>query len=327
VLLFGAQSSRDAGMFDRLEAVDPVVGRRARERAARHAAGDPTDFSSNRTIQVSVVAATLGWLEVVNNAGLTSTASAGLSLGEYAHLVDIGALDAESALALVAQRGALYDTGPDGAMAAIFPAARYELGPLLERIAAAHGGATALAPAVFNSPTQTVVAGSHAAVAELMEAAEDELYARGVIVEDRIPMHTLRFHPVAEPFRAVLAQARWTGRARVAYRPNVGGTVAPSDSDTIVDCLARHVWNAVQWRDTVDGLVAAYPDAVFLETGPRTVLRDLMMRRWHQGRTVFAVDALDARRDTFAQSVTATLAEVARALGEAKPIQVSEGVA
>ena len=319
IMLFGGQSSRDLGIFDRLEAVAPRIGAHARARASHYAGGDPTDFSSNKTIQVSVLAATLGWLELVNAAGLQSTASAGLSLGEYAHLVDLGALPAEGALEVVAARGALYDRGPDGAMAAIFPAAWEELRPLVERVAAAHGGARALAPAVFNSPSQTVVAGSRTALDALIEAADEELFARGVIVEERIPMHTPRFEPVAAPFRAVLQSAQWTGRARVSYRANVSGRVADPDRDTVIDHLTRHVYQPVHWRTTVDALASEYHDAVFLEVGPRTVLRDLMLRRWHPGRAVFAIDDPDAGPEQAWERATATVAAVKRALHDAEP--------
>jgi [acyl-carrier-protein] S-malonyltransferase len=301
-------------MFDRLAAADPHAGAVARARAARHVVGDPTDFSSNRTIQVSVTAVTLGWLGVVAGRGLRAAASAGLSLGEYAHLVDLEALEPDDAVALVATRGELYDQGPEGVMAAVFPVAWEELSPLVERIAGAHGGGAALAPAVFNSPTQTVVGGSRAAVAELVKAAEDELYAQGVIVEERVPMHTPRLEPVAARLEAALRAAPWTGRARVAYRPNVTAAPSAADPPTLVDRLTRHVHQPVLWRDTVDGLAEQHPDAVFLEVGPRTVLRDLMRRRWHAGRDVFALDDPDAPPEGARERVAATLDAVMVAL-------------
>jgi [acyl-carrier-protein] S-malonyltransferase len=319
VLLFGGQSSRDAGMFDRLEAADPVAGEAARRRAARYLSGPITDFSSNQTVQVSVTSVTLGWLEVLGEAGLRSTESAGLSLGEYAHLVDMGALDPEDAVALVAMRGELYDRGPLGAMAAIFPAAWEDLAPLLERVAAEHGGVEALAPAVFNSPSQTVVGGTRAAVDALIEAAEEELFARGVVVEERIPMHTPRFQPVTAPFRAVLHAAPWTGRARVRYRPNLTGSPSASDPATLVSCLSRHVTEPVRWMSTVDALVSEYPDALFLEIGPRTVLRDLMLRRWHADKEVLSVDDPEVPLEAVAERVAATLEHVKQALHEPVP--------
>ena len=327
VLLFGGQSSRDAGMFDRLGAADARIGAQARARAVRHVAGDPTDFSANRTIQVSVLAVTLGWLDVTRAAGLRSTASAGLSLGEYAHLVDIGALDADDAIDLVAARGALYDDGPAGAMAAVFPASWDALEPIVWRIAHAYGGEDALAPAVFSSPAQTVVAGSRPAVDALMEAAEAELYARSVVVEDRIPMHAPLFAPVAAQFHVVLQDVRWR-RARAIYRPNVTGRPADARPRTLVDCLTRHVCQAVRWRDTVDALVRAYPDAVFLEVGPRTVLRDLMRRRWHAARDVFAVDEPADGGAAYSAAAT-TLAAVRAALprGPAERAALARGPA
>jgi [acyl-carrier-protein] S-malonyltransferase len=315
VLLFGGQSSRDAGMFDRLESADPSIGLAARERAMRWLDGSITDFSSNRTVQVSVLSVTLGWLELVRAAGLRSTASAGLSLGEYAHLVDVGALRPDDAVRLVAERGALYDQGPAGAMAAVFPAAWEELAPLVEKVAAAHGGADALSPAVFNSPSQTVVGGSRLALDELIALADEELYARGIVVEERIPMHTPRFAPVADPFGRALERAAWTGPVRVAYRPNVTGLPSPADRDTIVSSLTHHVSKPVRWRETVDALVDELPDAVFLETGPRTVLRDLMLRRWHADRRVLALDDPEIPLEAVHEKVAATLAQVREALG------------
>lgn len=312
VLLFGGQSSRDERMFDRLEAADPVVGARARRQAEELVGGDPTDFATNRTVQISVTAVTLGWLDVANARGLHSAASAGLSLGEYAHLVDIGAIAPDDCLELVERRGRLYDQGPDGAMAAIFPAAWEELAPLVELVA--NGGRTALAPAVFNSPTQTVVAGAREGLATLIDAAEEELYARGVVVEDRIPMHTPLFEPVSKPFRRVLDDAPWKGEARMDYWPNVTAEPTPADPATVRECLARHVFEPVRWHATIDALVATHPDGVFLEVGPRTVLRDLMLRRWHADRDVFAIDDPDLPTDSVSAEVASTLDAVRKAL-------------
>ncbi len=55
--------------------------------------------------------------------GLATEASADqslrLSTGEYSHVVDIGALDLESALALVDERGRCYDEAPEGVMVTV----------------------------------------------------------------------------------------------------------------------------------------------------------------------------------------------------------------
>jgi [acyl-carrier-protein] S-malonyltransferase len=301
-------------MFDRLDGAHPGAGAWAREAAGQRVEGSITDFSSNATIQVSVCAVTLGWLEVLGGLGLTSAASAGLSLGEYAHLVDLGALDPASALDLVAARGRLYDAGPEGCMAAIFPAAWDDLVPLVSRLSEREGWEHDLAPAVFNSPSQTVVGGSRRAVEALMEVAEEELYAHGTLIEERVPMHTPRFSPVAPLLAEALEGTPWRS-GRGEYWPNVTGTADLAEPERFIAMLTRHVFEPVRWKETVDALVARHPDGVFVEVGPRTVLRDLMARRWHTDVTVFAIDPVDGGRDGYDTSVRRTMEEVARAVG------------
>ncbi|MDZ7592564.1 MAG: hypothetical protein U5L05_18205 [Rubrivivax sp.] len=59
-----------------------------------------------------------------------------------------------------------------------------------------------------NSPTQCVVAGEAGAVAELLRRAEEEHFAGGQVIEQRIPMHTARFATVVERFLVPRARAR-----------------------------------------------------------------------------------------------------------------------
>ena len=77
--------------------------------------------------------------------------SLGLSLGEYNHLVHIGALRFTDALRLVNARGAAYDAGPAGVMASVFPLSLEELEQVVAR-ARNHG---ALEIVNLNSPPRT----------------------------------------------------------------------------------------------------------------------------------------------------------------------------
>ncbi len=287
VLLFAGQSSRDAAMFDRLATVDADVASRA---AALLPKGWER-FETNQQIQVSVTAANLAWLELLRAHDIEPVASAGLSLGEYAHLVEIGALDPDVALELVEERGRLYDAGPDGCMAAIYPATWSEIAPLVGATESEFGPGS-VAPAVFASPTQTVVGGERAAVEALIEACDEDLFTMSSFVEDHIPMHTPRFEPVASALAAALEAADFTRGERV-YWANTRGEPTEPTADTIRSRLREHVFCPVRWHQTIDGLVAAHPEAVFLEVGPRTVLRDLMKRRWHSEVVVHAVDDPD----------------------------------
>jgi malonyl CoA-acyl carrier protein transacylase len=127
-------------------------------------------------------------------------------------------------------------------------------------------------------------------------------------------MHTPRFTPVAPPFRAVLEGTRWASAPRADYWPNVTATATAATAATVVDHLTRHVLEPVLWRDTVDRLAARYPDAVFVEPGPGTVIRDLMARRWHPGLETLALDDPEAPAGDRAERARATLDEIARRL-------------
>ncbi|RVU45044.1 ACP S-malonyltransferase [Rubrivivax rivuli] len=294
VFVFPGQSSRDAGLFRRLDALSPGAGTQAQARAeAAMGRACSASFDHNLDIQCCVLAASLAWLRLAEAAGLRAQASAGLSLGEYAHLVHIGALDEAAAMALVAARGRCYDAGPSGAMAALFPMAAPEAQALCERVCLAQGDPQAVAVSNFNSPQQVVVAGTQAAVDAVLEGADAEHGVLGHVIERRIPMHVVRFEPVAQALQPALRAAPWQA-PRLDYWPNVDGCAMNDVTPArLQQSLARHVHQPVRWQQTIDAMRQRWPDAVFVEVGPLQVLSRLMARRWLPAGTVFALDTFE----------------------------------
>lgn len=247
-----------------LERVAAVLGRPVEELDAQ--------FDDNRSVQVAVFVANHLHRQILLDMGVSPVASSGLSLGEYNHLVDIGVLSFEDALRLVDERGRLYDEGPRGAMAAIFPAPTDEIEALVADI----GGELWISN--YNCPTQHVIAGETALVERACARAEDELFAQARVIERHIPMHTPRFAPVAERLRGALAGAPWRAPHQ-AYWSNV---TADRDRDptpgSLVASMTRHVREPVRWHEQLVALTRRHPDAVPIEVGPGTVLRDLGAR-------------------------------------------------
>ncbi len=307
IFIFPGQSSRDPLMFERLAMVD---SQRAAQALANVEAqiGRPFDaaFANNLEIQLAVFEVTQAWLQLVRAAGLHEQASAGLSLGEYSHCVAIGALPVEAARTLVASRGRCYDAGPAGVMAAMFPLGLEELEALCAQVREEFCNACAVAVANINSPTQNVIAGTAAAVDRVLVLALDQYFITGQLIEQRIAMHVPLFAPVAEAFRPALENAPW--QIPVAgYWPNVDAKpVAVTHSTNIIDRLARHVWQPVKWRETIDAMVLCYGDPVFVEVGPLQVLTRMLNRKWISPQRVFAVDFLPGAKDqevTFGQRI------------------------
>lgn len=276
VFLFPGQSSRARDMFAPLRARAPRRVASALEQASDHLGRDLSaldrDASDNRAVQVGVFLANHLHLTLLRDEGVLPIASAGLSLGEYNHLVAIGTLSFLDALAVIDARGRLYDEGPSGAMAAVFPARREELDAVL----AEHEGA--LWVSNENSLTQHVIAGEAEAVERACAQIEETLYARAVVIERRIPMHTPRFAPVGARLRGVLESAAWRAPTQ-AHWSNVtaASTEAPS-AETMVRAMTRHVSEPVRWCALVRAMAARHPDAPFFEVGPGTVVRDLFRR-------------------------------------------------
>ena len=262
-----ASFSRD----DLIDLASEVLGR---DIAACYA-GD-CGFETNRSVQVGVFVCNHLHMRALQAQGIDAELSLGLSLGEYNHLVHIGALSFEEALRLVDARGEAYDAGPEGIMAAVYPVTMDELEPIL--VKAGQVGFVAVSNA--NGPGQQVIAGERHAVEEAMRLLDEELFAMGTVIEDRIPMHTERFKPVVDVFGPALQAADWQVPTK-PYLPNTRATLLPgADRDTLIECLSEHVHKPVRFMESIDTIRARHADAFFIEVGPKTVLHDLLRKSW-----------------------------------------------
>jgi [acyl-carrier-protein] S-malonyltransferase len=284
VFMFPGQSSRAVDAVEKLaarhrrcaELVEAASDLLGRDLARHYRADNPDIFRTNQDVQVGVLLANRLYAMLLDDVGVTADLSLGLSLGEYSHIVDIGGLSWGDALQLVDARGAAYDAGPDGAMAALSPASEDDMRKLLSRVATV--GAAAISN--HNSPTQFVIAGERAAIRAALAIAADEFFLHGVVIEERIPMHCRLFAGVADAFRPYLKGTAWRPASR-PYIANVTGEIVDHPTPAIfIESLARHVCEAVLWRQSMEAVAARHPSAVFIEVGPRSVLFNLLHPRW-----------------------------------------------
>jgi [acyl-carrier-protein] S-malonyltransferase len=288
IFMFPGQSSRYPEMLEKLieyNGANRAIVRRAgevlgRDLAQDFRAGNSRLFDRNRDVQIAMFLTNFIHAEMLRRRGGEPDLSLGLSLGEYNHLVDIGALSFEAALRLVDLRGALYDEGPAGVMASVGPIASDELEAAMQE--ARKLGTVELA--VENSPAYHVVGGEQRAVESLLDALEQEHFVSGTIIESRVPMHTSLFAEVAKRFRLHLELVDWQKPHR-PYWPNVlARRIENPSAQDFVENLSAHVHRPVRWRQSMEAVVAGHPDAVFVETGPRGVLHNLLQARWIANR-------------------------------------------
>src|SRR5262245_1487770 len=281
VFMFPGQSSADPRMISRIDVCGDAVShivRRTRAvlgAEADHYLSTTARLACNRDVQISVFIATQMRLAALADEGIASDASFGLSLGEYSHLVHIGALSFEDGLRLVAARGAAYDRSPRGVMVTV-------IGPEQSHVEAAVRDCRSqgvVTVSNYNSPTQHVIAGEADATHSAAALLEDE-GAQAIEIESRVAMHSPLLNTAACEFKPYLERTPWAA-PRLDYWPNVtGAPVANPSPQDFVAALTAHVSQPVQWRRTVERMAAARPDAIFVEVGPGMVLHNMLSRRW-----------------------------------------------
>lgn len=201
---------------------------------------------------------------------------AGHSLGEYTALVASGALQFEDAVRLVHARGRfMQEAVPEGrgAMAAVLG-----LGP--DEVATACAAAAAasdrvVAPANFNSPQQTVIAGDAAAVELACSRARQEGAKRTIPLAVSAPFHCALMAPAAAKLALELARVRFAAPVppvvtNVTAEPN-------ADAGAIAGLLERQVTAPVRFVEMIECLVARGVTRV-LEVGTGRVLSGLVAR-------------------------------------------------
>ena len=199
---------------------------------------------------------------------------AGHSLGEYSALVAARSLSLPDAVRAVRERGTLMQEAVPagtGAMAAVLG-----LEPeAVARVCAEAAGGEVVSAANFNSPEQTVIAGSTAAVERASAKLKDSGAKRVVPLPVSAPFHCALMEPVKARLAEVLARCTISAPAmpvvtNVEARPN-------TDAARVVPLLLEQVSAPVRWLETIRFLHGAGVTRM-VELGPGRVLSGLVKR-------------------------------------------------
>lgn len=201
--------------------------------------------------------------------------AAGLSLGEYTAMVCAGALDFESGLRLVQQRGeamqAAADAEPSG-MVSVLGLEREQVQSLCEE---ARGAGEVLQLANLLCPGNIAVSGHRAACERIPGLAEKAGAMKTVPLAVAGAFHTPLMASAVERLKAALA-ATEIKAPRIPVYSNVDARTHEDPSE-IRGLLERQVCSPVLWQDSMERMLADGFDE-FYEVGPGRVLRGLMKR-------------------------------------------------
>jgi [acyl-carrier-protein] S-malonyltransferase len=294
-VLFPGQGSQYPGMADPW--ADQPAGKTVLDQSSEvlgydvvKACREEARLADTAVVQPALFACDLAAYRVLEDEGLTFEMAAGHSLGEFVALVASGATDLSPTLEAVVERGrAMHEAAQvtPGAMSALVGISPTEAAEIV-RVA---GRGDVLTVANENSPKQTVVSGTVAAV----ERAEDLARSRKARVV-RLKVAGAFHSPLMQP---ALARVR-DAVARLSFReprypvvPNASGRPT-SQPSALRDLLARHLVSPVKWERSIRAMAEEGVD-VFVEAGPGDVLAKLAKRCAPQARAVSVGTPEEAR--------------------------------
>jgi [acyl-carrier-protein] S-malonyltransferase len=152
----------------------------------------------------------------------------------------------------------------------------------------------------LNSPDQTVISGTAAAVKRAVEIASQSGAKRAVILPVSAPFHCALMMPAQKRLETDLRAVRFSS-LKVPLITNVDAE-AITTGDEARESLIRQVTSPVRWLDTIKEMIEAGV-TVFVEVGPGKVLCGLLRQI---DRSVRALNVEDAA------SLNATIEKIAQ---------------
>jgi len=275
--LFSGQGSQYPGMGKELleafpslseifEAGSDILGFDLRKACLTYSA---EELAQTEISQPAILAVSLSAFRAVQTLGIAPFACAGHSLGEYAAIAAAGMLTTEDAFRVIKARAhAMGECArrQKGAMCAVMAEA-----PLVEEVCQ---GIEGVEPVNYNSPLQTVIAGTEGAV----EAAAERFAALGkrcVRLAVSAAFHTSLMQPAADELLEAVAGIPFAP-PKVPFYSNLTGEPM-TDFSHMPEYLAKHLTSPVRFVTELQKLQDAGAER-FIECGPGKVLTGLVRK-------------------------------------------------
>ncbi|MBQ9897975.1 MAG: ACP S-malonyltransferase [Ruminococcus sp.] len=231
----------------------------------------PEDLARTVNAQPAVMTTSILCLLAAHDRGFAFEGVAGHSLGEYAAMYASGVVSLEDAFRLIKARCEAMDEAArehKGAMAAVM-----KIAP--EKVAEVCDNAKNYVAAVnYNSPMQTVIAGTPEGVEEVTPIFA-EMKARVVPLNVAGAFHSKLMQSAADKFYEAAKAVKFS-TPNVKYYSNVTGGELTDFSD-MPALLAKHIVSPVRFTDELAAMSQAGAD-IFVEFGPGKTLTGLVKK-------------------------------------------------
>lgn len=221
--------------------------------------------------QPAIMTVSLMALRAAEQKGFTFDGVAGHSLGEYAAMQASGMITLEDAFRLIKARAEAMDEAArsnKGTMAAVMKIAPETVAEVCEK------AENYVSAVNYNSPVQTVIAGTVEGVAEVTEVFK-EMKARVVPLSVAGAFHSKLMQSAADKFYETARTVTFKA-PQVKYYSNVTGGELTDFSD-MPSLLAKHIVSPVKFTSELSAMSEAGADR-FVEFGPGKTLTGLVKK-------------------------------------------------
>lgn len=279
VFLFSGQGSQYAGMgvslvekYPELKAIfDEAADILGFDLYGKCAEASDEELAKTVISQPAIMAVSLCAAEALRINGITATAAAGHSLGEYAAMVYTGMISRADGFKLIKARSEAMQKAAEtnkGAMYAIIGKSVEEI----EKVCEETDGY--VLPVNYNSSVQIVIAGEENAA----KAAADTLAAAGaraIKLNVASAFHSKLMQSAADEFKPAAEKIAFA-EPKIKMFSNITGKELDS-IENMPERLAKHIVSPVRFTDELAALNALGYDT-FIECGPNKVLSGLVKK-------------------------------------------------
>lgn len=254
-------------------------------------AGD-SELANTGVTQPAIVTCDIAAFRILSNdlqfsIPTASSATAGLSVGEYSALVASEVFTFADALNLVRERGRLMAEAAvanPGTMIAVLGLDS----AVVESLCQEANSSGVVKPANYNCPGQVVISGEEKAVQQVAELAKKAGAKRCIALKVGGAFHSPLMQPAELGLRKALGGIRFS-KPKIPFIANVTGDYV-EEPEEIKEMLALQLSNPIRWEASIRRMI---DDGIttFVEVGPGKVLSGLM-RRIHREAEISNTDSL-----------------------------------
>lgn len=294
ISLFSGQGSQIAGMGKDIAEAFPKtaelydIASDILGRDMRAVCFDSSQEELSRTInaQPAIMLTSLVGISSAVEKGFKFNGVAGHSLGEYAALVISGMVSVEDGFRLIKARSEAMEQATQeqkGAMAAVMKIAPEKIEEICSQ------AENYVVPVNYNSPQQTVIAGTPEGIVEVSEKFA-ELKARVITLNVAGAFHSELMKSAAEKFYETAKTITFKS-PNVKYYSNVTGGELTDFSD-MAGLLAKHIVSPVRFTSELDAMQKDGADK-FVEFGAGKTLTGLV-KKTLKGVTALSIENLES---------------------------------